>query len=337
MNKIDMLEIFYQLLKYNDCTNNIIGIGQGHKYVRGENTGKKALTVLVRKKFKPASLRGDTIVPKVIEDVPTDIIEVGDIQLLQDRLQFRRPAQPGISLSHYRVSAGTFGAVVKDKDTGKLLILSNNHVLANISNGNDDRANIGDPIIQPGIFDGGRLENDTFAHLWRFVPVHREVDSPHCKIAQKFETILNKCIQIFRPEYQVRVFRESKKLNFVDCAVAMPLNPQDINAEILDLGTVAGIKEATLGLVVKKSGRTTGVTTSQILATNVTFKVSMNHHEYGIFTDQILAGPMSMPGDSGSLVLTNDNFAVGLLFAGSEQATMLNKIGHVLEQLDITF
>lgn len=63
----------------------------------------------------------------------------------------------------------------------------------------------------------------------------------------------------------------------------------------------------------------------------------MNHHEYGIFTDQILAGPMSMPGDSGSLVLTNDNFAVGLLFAGSEQATMLNKIGHVLEQLDITF
>ena len=46
---------------------------------------------------------------------------------------------------------------------------------------------------------------------------------------------------------------------------------------------------------------------------------------------------MSMPGDSGSLVLTEDNFAVGLLFAGSEQATMLNNIEYVLDRLNITF
>nr|WP_201767350.1 hypothetical protein [Sporomusa ovata] len=63
----------------------------------------------------------------------------------------------------------------------------------------------------------------------------------------------------------------------------------------------------------------------------------MSNQKYGIFTDQILAGPMSMPGDSGSLVLTNDNYAVGLLFAGSERATMFNKIQHVLDKLDICF
>lgn len=61
----------------------------------------------------------------------------------------------------------------------------------------------------------------------------------------------------------------------------------------------------------------------------------MTNQEYGLFTDQILAGPMSMPGDSGSLILTSDNYAVGLLFAGSEQATLFNRINHVLDKLNI--
>ncbi|TWH49135.1 hypothetical protein [Sporomusa sp. KB1] len=337
MNIVDIPGIFYELVKKDNLANNIVGVGQGHKYVRGENTKKETLTILVKKKYRISELQRSEVIPKTIANIATDIIEVGDIRLLKERLDFNRPAQPGMSLGHYKISAGTFGAVVKDKNTGELLLLSNNHVLANITNGSDARASIGDPIIQPGIYDGGNLETSTIAHLAKFVPLYNEIAFPRCKIAQTFEMVLNKCIHLFQPKYQVRVLRESEKLNFVDCAVAAPINPTDISAEILEIGLVAGVKEATLGMPIKKSGRTTGVTSGLVVATNLTVKVSMSNQKYGIFTDQILAGPMSMPGDSGSLVLTNDNYAIGLLFAGSERATMFNKIQHVLDKLDICF
>lgn len=335
MSKRNIPGIFRELFKFDNLDNNIVGVGQGHKYIRGENTGKEALTILVKKKYPKSNLKRSAILPKSMDDTPTDVIEVGDIRLLKSRMEFCRPAQPGMSLGHYKISAGTFGAVVKDKTTGELLILSNNHVLANTTDGADKRAHIGDPIIQPGIYDGGKAEDCTIGHLRCFVPLHREVSSPKCKIAQTFEVLLNKCIHAFRPNYQIQVLRKSEKLNLVDCAVAAPLSPEAISAEILEFGFVAGIKHPSLGLPIKKSGRTTGLTYSQILATEVTLKVSMSNQEYGVFTDQVLAGPMSMPGDSGSLILTEDNYAVGLLFAGSEQATMFNKIEHVLEELNV--
>ncbi|QDR80624.1 hypothetical protein [Sporomusa termitida] len=336
MNKKEIPAIFRQLLKLDTQTNNVVGVGHGQKYTRGHNTGQEALIILVKKKYPHSELRNGSVLPERMANVPTDVIEVGDIRLLGERIEYHRPAQPGMSLGHYKISAGTFGAVVKDKNTGELLILSNNHVLANITDGNDGRAAVGDAIIQPGIYDGGKPEDCTIAHLRRFVPLHRETVSPKCIIAKVFEKLLNNCIHLLRPQYQVQVMKESEKMNIVDCAVAAPLEPAAIKPEILEFGTVAGIKEATPGLFVKKSGRTTGVTFSQVLATNVTFKIGMNNNEYGVFTDQILAGPMSMPGDSGSLILTEDNYAIGLLFAGSEQATMFNKITSVLDQLNVT-
>lgn len=336
MRKIDIPGVFRNLLKNND-SENIIGIGQGHKFVRNIDTGKEAVIILVKKKYHVKQLKRCEEMPRAIENVPTDIIEVGDIKLLNERLGFNRPAQPGMSLGHYKISAGTFGGVVKDNSSGKLLLLSNNHVLANLSNGSDERAHIGDPVIQPGIYDGGNIGSNIIGHLWKFVPLYQEKSFPRCKFAKSFELVVNKCIQCIYPQYQIRVFRESEKLNLVDCAVALPVNNDDISAAILEFGLVSGIKEATLGLPIKKSGRTTGVTYSQVIATNVTCKVNMGNHGYGIFTDQMLAGPMSMPGDSGSLILTNDNYAVGLLFAGSEQATIFNKIEYVLDKLDITF
>jgi hypothetical protein len=71
--------------------------------------------------------------------------------------------QPGVSIAHYMVGAGTFGAVVRDVDTNEKLILSNNHVLAN-NNG----ARIGDPILQPGSLDGGISPSDVVAYLERY-------------------------------------------------------------------------------------------------------------------------------------------------------------------------
>lgn len=325
----------FQELSEND---NIIGIGEGHKWIRGENTGKKATVVLVRKKLGKDNLLRGSIIPQRLNNRPTDVIEVGDIRLYNDRTGMMRPARPGISIGHYKVSAGTLGAIVKDRLTGETLILSNNHVLANSSDGTDDRAAAGDIILQPGSIDGSSDPAEaTIGYLERFIPLNRRVAASQCPIAKLFETTLNKCIAIFRPNYQIKVLRENDAVNVVDCAVARPVSEAVVTDEILGLGKVAGIKEPEIGMEIKKSGRSSGITSSFILATDVTVRVDVGNKEYGIFTDQILAGPMSVPGDSGSLILTEDNHAVGLLFAGSEKVTMLNRIDHVFDALNIRF
>lgn len=334
MNGIDWLALFRELAGLD----NVVGVGRGYKLVRGEVTGQPATVVLVRKKYPRGDLRRAAIVPKRIGDTVSDVIEVGDIRLLgAERTGTQRPARPGISIGHYKVSAGTFGAVVRDRSTGEALILSNNHVLANLTNGADDRAAVGDPILQPGLYDGGDRDSAVIGHLRRFVPIQRQAVAPICRIARLFETLLNGAIGAVRPQYRVQVWRENDRPNAVDCAVAAPVAPEAVADDILEVGTVAGIKEAAPAMTVKKSGRSSGLTSSFVLATDVTLKVGVSYSEYGIFVDQILAGPMSMPGDSGSLVLTDDNFAVGLLFAGSDQATMFTPIGRVLDALNVTF
>jgi len=132
---------------------NVCGIGVGYKQKGLERTNKPALIIFVEKKEKWENLsRGDRI-PKKVGGLETDVIEIGKVRLLGTRQERIRPAQPGVSIGHYKISAGTFGALVKDSETGEPLILSNNHILANGTNGRDGRAQIGDPILQPGDCD----------------------------------------------------------------------------------------------------------------------------------------------------------------------------------------
>lgn len=316
---------------------NVVGIGRGHKWVRGENTGKPATIVLVRKKYPKGDLRRAAVLPRKVGGAVTDIIEVGDIQLQSaERTDGSRPARPGVSIGHYQVSAGTFGAVVTDRDSGQKLILSNNHVLANLTNGNDERAKLGDPILQPGVYDGGDSKASVIGHLERFIPLYRDTVVPQCRIANLFAAIINKAIKMLQPHYRIEVMRDSEKVNMVDCAVAIPVSSEAITGEIMEIGALDGVKEPQLGLAVKKSGRSSGLTYSIILAVDVTLRVGVSPGAYGIFGGQVLAGPMSMPGDSGSLVVSEDNYAVGLLFAGSEQATMFSPINRVLDALNVT-
>lgn len=332
MIKKELSALFRELIDLE----NVVGVGRGYKCRRGESTKSEAAVVLVKKKFGKEDLRRNDIIPSRMNGVMTDVVEVGDIRLLSERLGFQRPARPGISIGHYKVSAGTFGAVVRDRISGELLILSNNHVLANLSNGLDDRAKIGDLILQPGSYDGGNVESSGIGHLKRFIPLYSEVAVPQCRIAKLFEDIVNKCFHILKPNYQIQVLRENEKINMMDCAVASPLTPEVLDSAILDIGEVMGMKNSKVGITVKKSGRSSGVTFGSILATDVTIKIGVTKTECGIFADQVLTGAMSMPGDSGSLVLTEDNYAVGLLFAGSDQATMFSPIQRVCDALEIT-
>jgi hypothetical protein len=107
------------------------------------------------------------------------------------------------------------------------------------------------------------------------------------------------------------------------------------SGEIRGIGLVSGTKGASLGQTVRKSGRTTDFTTGTITLLNATVNVA-----YGAktarFVGQVITTPMSQGGDSGSLIVDgSENKAVGLLYAGSPQATIFNPIIEVLNALQI--
>jgi hypothetical protein len=127
-----------------------------------------------------------------------------------------------------------------------------------------------------------------------------------------------------------------KHSNLVDAAVAKPLNPNLVVPYILGIGTVKGTVLPELGMEVQKSGRTTGSTHGTIRAIHVIVNVDYDGRILK-FKDQILTNSFDQPGDSGSLVLDGQNRAVGLLFAGSDEFTVLNPIDPVLDLLGIRF
>ncbi len=303
---------------------NVVGVGVGYKTKGGRRTPRLSLTVLVEQKVPLAELGPADIVPAFIAGYPTDVVASGAFQALSVAPNLEIAA-PGMSIGHYRITAGTFGAVVFDATTGAQLILSNNHVLANSSNGRDQRAFIGDPILQPGPIDGGQLPESLIATLLRYQPLNFLSTSASRLTAALYAAETRSS----QPGSAVPL------TNIIDAAVAKPLANALVTPEIKGIGQVTGTREAELDLPLQKSGRTTGVTTGSVLLLNAVVRVSYGSAGTAIFTDQVVSDIASGPGDSGSLVVDSERKAVGLLFAGGDNLTVCNRIAQVERLLDV--
>ncbi|MGD2153552.1 MAG: hypothetical protein PVG79_09805 [Gemmatimonadales bacterium] len=312
---------------------NVVGVGTGYRVVRRERTDELCVVALVRQKVPEAGLDRAALIPREVDGVATDVVQVGEIRALQAPTDRWRPAPGGVSLGHYKVTAGTFGSVVRDRASGARLILSNNHVLAN---SND--ASPGDPILQPGAADGGRVEQDTIAQLERFCPIEFTTSEPDCPVAIGLAGAANAVARLLGSRHRFESYQsDASASNLVDAAVARPLDEADIQDEILEIGVVQGTTPAELGMSVRKSGRTTGLTSGEVQVLDATVNVSYGAGRVAQFENQIVTGPMSQGGDSGSLLVAGDALrAVGLLFAGSDQTTVHNPIQAVLDCLEVT-
>jgi hypothetical protein len=197
-----------------------------------------------------------------------------------------RPLKPGLSIGHFRVTAGTLGAFVRDRKTGAPLILSNNHVLAN-----ENRARRGDAILQPGAFDGGTRPADRVGELTRSARLRKDVPNlVDAAVASLDDGV------VFRPR------------------------------TLTGLGRLAGLGEEFLdeGTAVSKVGRTTGPTAGRVRTFELDYLVVRFDLGFLRFDGQVEiegegADPFSLGGDSGALVVDADRRAVALLFAGSDQ------------------
>jgi len=110
---------------------------------------------------------------------------------------------------------------------------------------------------------------------------------------------------------------------------------------IKDIGEPESATDATLGMQVHKTGRTTGYTHGLVSQKHATVRVGYPGGT-ALFEEQIIISPLnssqpfSQPGDSGSLILNELN-PVGLLFAGSDSITIANPILTVMDRLGFTF
>jgi len=321
---------------------NVVGVGVGYKVKDGQTTDNLAVIVLVEKKVEYEDLSPQDLVPDIVWNQPTDVIEIGKIKALgyTDR---ERPIRPGISVGHYNITAGTLGTIVHSSIHNAEFLLSNNHVFA------DTNAGVyGDPIYQPGPYDGGGPE-DTVATLTSsveigFGPKPPENGDDVCPIAETYAKVGNALARSLGRKTRLYVGRKLEAtdnwINYVDAALARPVPGIDLVKEIKDMGVIVTESvDAEIGMRVAKSGRTTEVTTGEIVLVNATVKVDYGKEVPAIFDKQIISGYMSKGGDSGSLLVTNEPQpkAVGLLFAGSSMATIYNPIDMVLEVFGVRF
>jgi hypothetical protein len=213
---------------------------------------------------------------------------------------------------------GTLGALVTRG--GTQYILSNTHVLAR-----SDAAAVGEAIVQPGLIDANcnQTQTATVANLTQFANL--ETESHAASSAN------------------------------VDAAIAQVVSGKvNSTGNILYLGSSADANgvpgpgaphagsgvSASVNMSVAKSGRSTGLTCSTVVAvnTNTSIQYAKNCDGSGtpftvLYNNQVevLGGDFSAQGDSGSLIVTQTTAdPVALLYAGSDTDTVGNPVAQVL-------
>lgn len=311
---------------------NVLATGIGYKVSAGQKSPNLSIICSVEKKLPKSQLSTTDLVPANVDGVITDVVETGRIRALNTHLQRHRPAPGGVSIGHRDITAGTLGCIVKKN--AQRVILSNNHVLAN-----SNAAQIGDAILQPGPYDGGKFPDDHIANLLEFIPISMiggGGGGSSCPIANGVASVLNIAAAITGSKSRLQAVTTRASDNLVDAAIAIPLNDSDVSDDILDIGAIGGMVPGDLGMAIQKSGRTTQYTTGTIDQIDVTVNVQYGAGQIARFTDQLLAGPISQGGDSGSAVLDNDKNLVGLLFAGSDTTTIINRMENVFTALGLS-
>lgn len=306
---------------------NVEGVFIGYKVKKGKRTRELAVLVYVGRKMAESQLLPQDIIPKTVNisrhNVKTDIIQSGKFKALA-LIDDGRPVKPGYSIGHPDITAGTLGFFAKRN--GKKCLVTNAHVGANTNKGK-----LGDPIYYPGPHDGG-TEKNTIGHLVVTIPI--ELIASNCPIARAVVNMFNFFAKAFKRKS--RLLPPIRQItNQVDACADELIEGLEIDENIPNIGKPTGIVEAELGMGVQKTGRTSEYTEGEITGVEGTVQVSYGEHGIAVFEDQIISDIPSEGGDSGSAVLHGTNL-VGLLFAGGQGITIMNRIQTVFDELEIT-
>jgi hypothetical protein len=296
---------------------NVHAVGIGRKIVAGEPTRTRCIRIYVVQKLPKSHLEKREVLPTEVAGIPTDIIESPPATFAFARIvptcshmrqSRQRPIIGGISTGHIDITAGTIACLCRSTaegdDAKAPLVLSNNHVYANVN-----KAKEGDPILQPGPIDGG-VKSDQIARLLRFKRILFGGK------ANRFDAAVGKLMK--DTPFEPRI-----------CSIGKIKGTA--NAE-------EGLIVCKHG---RTSGYTEGVITDTSVDVSVgmdggsaaLFEDQMRIERRPPYS------AFGLGGDSGSLVVAKDGaLAVGLYFAGPTNGGaygLANPIGEVLTQLEI--
>lgn len=310
----DLMRIRAYNREFLDSINLNLGTALGFKKPTGESTtSEPAIIVFVPLKINPKWIAGSQLIPKKLEGpdnlwCPLDVVEGGkaedeeEVPMAYDELAERLrgwddQVWAGSQISHWTdedqgsYSIGTLGAFAKDRNNGSPGFLTNQHV------GIEPGKKIYHPVPW-GTFIG--VTSKAIEYVEDQVWYGPHIDEPHTLVR-------------------------------TDCAfVALTdnLQPEDINYHLMGSGKLGDVKPisldnmAIIGQQVLRVGRTTGLRKGTVVAFGYEFA---DYQDATGYTDLLIVGddgiPFSTHGDSGSLIVTNDENLnpIGLLWGGWQE------------------
>ncbi|MBT7188543.1 hypothetical protein HN911_14610 [Candidatus Bathyarchaeota archaeon] len=357
---------------------NVVGLGEAEKEKDGRKTGKKGLTVYVEAKVAKNRIQEQDLIPKIVEGVRTDVVVLERSEALplhegfEDRFDgWRRPFMMGDEIGPtYHLQCGTIGMISRIPFVGwtaQDIGLTNWHVLHSPFTEQIDI--LDHHVSQPGWPKHGQPAPEFIGKVF----AHSTLDptTPYNKVDAAFFTLEKPGGNPRKPapgwnapgsfwDGQIDAITQRGYLKDAGGAhlLGWPHYHANFAALIRDINAPGGFRPQPLGLGtveigdrVWKSGRTTGVTTGTVMATNYNCGVSYGG-KLGIvrFTKQLMVRRdddfndpevIVSPGDSGSGVFDETGNLVGLLFAGGKKHYIANVIQtvflEVLEGIDEVF
>ncbi|ASC71890.1 hypothetical protein XM38_028440 [Halomicronema hongdechloris C2206] len=266
---------------------NVVNVGIGIKEIDGQLTEEGCIKIIVREKKSEADLESNAVIPKEVEGIKTDIVIQENKILLavcaEDEGNYR-PIKGGIRINNFRNTGvgggGTLGCLAKLDADDSWVILSCHHVLY----GQD-----GDEIGQPLVGCSWCCKTNV--------------------IAENFD-----------------------KDKIRDAAIAKVKDDISLKNIILEIGNIQGtgvipgVASPVSGERVRKRGSTTGLTSGEISyidpgTSEITIRPNPNGgpaDNPGGCTNYVSGvNIFAYHGDSGSVVVNDNNEVIALLYAVS--------------------
>jgi hypothetical protein len=288
---------------------NVVGVCIARKRRNGRLEKTYCLQVLVRKKTRRVADK--YCVPEELtsrafaKPLKTDVRAVGDVRL-ESLVTEQRPAHPGFDVGNRLGGSGTLTCVVKNQQ-GERLGLSCAHVLAP-----DGPTSIGNgpagTVLCPSLDSAKALGVLAAARLGLLTQVRMPSFDPAAAATN------------------------------LDAALFAPNDPTALDRVVADINVApTGINDnVTHGLKVHKVGAVSGETQGSVQATGLLIKIPYGNDE-ATFANHIAISSFTQPGDSGALVLDEQNQAVGLHLGSANGLSICTPIRRVLDAFGCQF
>jgi hypothetical protein len=302
----------------------VTGVDINEKVTKGKKTGQMAIVVFVAKKEPKNKLKSDELIPEEIDGIPTDVVEeeivlhvaanaIAEVEAQIDASAYST-LQGGISIGPCRSvylsppDVPTAGNYVFVGTLGAIVRDRATGAMMALTN------------FHVACVDSGWAVGDSQTQPGR-------VDGGSCP-SGKFGGIVRAVLS-----------------DHVDGSVISIDASKASACTIAEIGNVKGTAAASVGMAVRKRGRTTGLTYGSVASvdysTSVDYGDGLGTHvlknQIRVDVDASKSTQFGDHGDSGSVVVDASNKVIGLHFAGNTAGTVgvANPIQFVLDELSV--